>query len=117
VYPGAQGATDHNDCANNDCLVEEAQSEKIELDPARTAIGVAKRQAMEAGVTVEYRCDTIEALAKAGETFDVVLAMEVIEHVAHSDDFLDRCTELVRPGGLVILSTINRTWKSYVYAI
>ena len=89
----------------------------VGVDPARTAIGVAKRHAMEAGVTVEYRCDTIEALAKAGETFDVVLAMEVIEHVAHSDDFLDRCTELVRPGGIVILSTINRTWKSYVYAI
>jgi len=89
----------------------------VGVDPARTAIGVAKRHAMEAGVTVEYRCDTIEALAKAGETFDVVLAMEVIEHVAHSDDFLDICTGLVRPGGIVILSTINRTWKSYVYAI
>jgi 2-polyprenyl-6-hydroxyphenyl methylase / 3-demethylubiquinone-9 3-methyltransferase len=89
----------------------------VGVDPARTAIGVAKRHAMEAGITVDYRCDTIEALARAGEKFDVVLAMEVIEHVAHSDDFLDRCAELVRPGGLVILSTFNRTWKSYVFAI
>jgi 2-polyprenyl-6-hydroxyphenyl methylase/3-demethylubiquinone-9 3-methyltransferase len=89
----------------------------VGVDPARTAIGVAKRHAMEAGIPVDYRCDTSEALARAGEKFDVVLAMEVIEHVARSDDFLDRCAELVRPGGLVILSTINRTWKSYAFAI
>jgi 2-polyprenyl-6-hydroxyphenyl methylase/3-demethylubiquinone-9 3-methyltransferase len=89
----------------------------VGVDPARTAIAVAKRHAREAGITVDYRCDSIETLARAGEKFDVVLAMEVIEHVAHSADFLDRCAELVRPGGLVILSTINRTWKSYAFAI
>jgi len=89
----------------------------VGVDPARTAIGVAKRHAMVAEITIDYRCDTIEALARAGEKFDVVLAMEVIEHIAHGDDFLDRCAELVRPGGLVVLSTINRTWKSYAFAI
>jgi 2-polyprenyl-6-hydroxyphenyl methylase/3-demethylubiquinone-9 3-methyltransferase len=89
----------------------------VGVDPARTAIGVAKRHAVETGITVDYRCATIEALARAGEKFDVVLAMEVIEHVANSADFLDRCADLVRPGGLVILSTINRTWKSYAFAI
>jgi 2-polyprenyl-6-hydroxyphenyl methylase/3-demethylubiquinone-9 3-methyltransferase len=89
----------------------------VGVDPARTAIGVAKRHALEAGITVDYRCDTIETLARAGEKFDVVLAMEVIEHVTHSADFLDRCAQLVRPGGLMILSTINRTWKSYAFAI
>src|SRR5271169_2144643 len=89
----------------------------VGLDPARTAIGVAKRHAVETGVSVEYRCDTIEKLVEAGEVFDVVLAMEVIEHVANIDVFLDRCAELVRPGGLVILSTINRTVKSWAFAI
>jgi 2-polyprenyl-6-hydroxyphenyl methylase/3-demethylubiquinone-9 3-methyltransferase len=89
----------------------------VGLDPARTAIGVAKRHAIEAGIAVDYRCGTIVALAEAGETFDVVLAMEVIEHVAHSEVFLDTCAELVKPGGLVILSTINRTLKSYAFAI
>jgi len=87
------------------------------VDPAGTAIGVAKRHAKEASIIVDYRCDTIEALARAGEQFDVVLAMEVVEHVAHIDNFLDRCARLVRPGGLLILSTINRTWKSYAFAI
>jgi 2-polyprenyl-6-hydroxyphenyl methylase/3-demethylubiquinone-9 3-methyltransferase len=89
----------------------------VGLDPAWTAIGVAKRHAVETGVSVEYRCDTIEKLVEAGELFDVVLAMEVIEHVANIEVFLDRCAELVRPGGLVILSTINRTVKSWALAI
>ncbi len=87
------------------------------VDPAGTAIGVARRHAKEASIIVDYRCDTIEALARAGEQFDAVLAMEVVEHVAHIGDFLDRCAHLVRPGGLLILSTINRTWKSYAFAI
>lgn len=87
------------------------------VDPAGTAIGVARRHAKEASIIVDYRCDTIEALARAGEQFDAVLAMEVIEHVAHIDNFLDRCAQLVRPGGLLMLSTINRTWKSYAFAI
>jgi 2-polyprenyl-6-hydroxyphenyl methylase / 3-demethylubiquinone-9 3-methyltransferase len=87
------------------------------VDPAGTAIEVAKRHANDSGVAVNYRCGTIEALARGGEQFDIVLAMEVIEHVAHINNFLDRCAELVRPGGLLILSTINRTWKSYAFAI
>jgi 2-polyprenyl-6-hydroxyphenyl methylase / 3-demethylubiquinone-9 3-methyltransferase len=89
----------------------------VGLDPARTAIDVARRHARETGIIVEYRCDTMEALLEAGEKFDVVLAMEVIEHVASSDVFLDRCAGLVSPGGLTILSTINRTVKSYAFAI
>jgi 2-polyprenyl-6-hydroxyphenyl methylase / 3-demethylubiquinone-9 3-methyltransferase len=87
------------------------------LDPAETAIDVARRHARETGAVVEYRCDTIESLLEAGEKFDVVLAMEVIEHVASSDVFLDRCAGLVNPGGLIIMSTINRTVKSYAFAI
>jgi 2-polyprenyl-6-hydroxyphenyl methylase/3-demethylubiquinone-9 3-methyltransferase len=89
----------------------------IGLDPAKSAIAVATLHAQETGVTVDYRCETMETLRDAGETFDVVLAMEVIEHVASSDVFLDNCARMVSPGGLAILSTINRTWKSYAFAI
>lgn len=89
----------------------------IGADPAPGAIGAAKLHAQAGGIEIEYRCTTAEALADAGETFDVVLAMEVVEHVADSDVFLRRCAELVRPGGLMILSTINRTFKSFAYAI
>jgi 2-polyprenyl-6-hydroxyphenyl methylase / 3-demethylubiquinone-9 3-methyltransferase len=89
----------------------------VGLDPAETAIDVATRHAREMGIIVEYRRDTIDALLETGEKFDVVLAMEVIEHVASSGVFLDRCAGLVNPGGLIILSTINRTLKSYAFAI
>jgi 2-polyprenyl-6-hydroxyphenyl methylase/3-demethylubiquinone-9 3-methyltransferase len=87
------------------------------VDPAVSAISVAKRHAQESGIAVQYQCSTIEALARAGESFDAVLAMEVIEHVADVDAFLSGCANLVPPGGLLILSTINRTLKSYAFAI
>jgi 2-polyprenyl-6-hydroxyphenyl methylase/3-demethylubiquinone-9 3-methyltransferase len=86
-------------------------------DPAPGAIEAARLHALQGGVAVDYRCTTAEALASAGEAFDVVLAMEVIEHVADHDVFLERCADLVAPGGLMILSTINRTFKSWAYAI
>jgi 2-polyprenyl-6-hydroxyphenyl methylase/3-demethylubiquinone-9 3-methyltransferase len=89
----------------------------IGADPAKGAIEAARRHALRSGIKIDYRCTTAEALADAGEQFDIVLAMEVIEHVADTDVFLARCAELVRPGGLMILSTINRTIKSYAYAI
>jgi 2-polyprenyl-6-hydroxyphenyl methylase/3-demethylubiquinone-9 3-methyltransferase len=89
----------------------------VGLDPAETAISVAALHAKETGISVDYRCDTTDALLGAGEKFDVVLAMEVIEHVAHSGVFLDKCANLVNPGGLMILSTINRTLRSYAFAI
>ena len=87
------------------------------IDPSHTAIREAKRHARQTGVSVDYRCATVQGLVDAGQRFDVVLAMEVVEHVAHPGAFLDGCAALVRPGGLVILSTINRTIKSFVQAI
>ena len=87
------------------------------VDPAGAAIRVAARHAQESGVVVDYRCNTVEGLARAGERFDAVLAMEVVEHVADADIFLSSCSDLVRPGGLLVLSTINRTIKSYAFAI
>ena len=89
----------------------------VGADPAPGAIEAARLHARGSGLAIDYRGTTAEALAAAGERFDIVLAMEVIEHVADHDVFLDRCAALVGPGGLMILSTINRTWKSFAYAI
>jgi 2-polyprenyl-6-hydroxyphenyl methylase/3-demethylubiquinone-9 3-methyltransferase len=89
----------------------------VGADPGHSIIEEARRHARQSAVEVDYRCTTAEALADAGKQFDVVLAMEVIEHVTDSDLFVQRCAELVRPGGLIIISTINRTIKSLAFAI
>src|SRR5207248_6052047 len=64
-----------------------------------------------------YRVATAEGMADAGESFDMVLAMEVVEHVADVDVFVQRCAEMVRPRGLMVVATINRTLKSFALAI
>jgi 2-polyprenyl-6-hydroxyphenyl methylase/3-demethylubiquinone-9 3-methyltransferase len=87
------------------------------IDPAPTNIEVAKLHAAQSGVTVDYRATTAEALADAGERFDVVLAMEVVEHVADVPLFVRRCAEMVKPGGLMLAATLNRTAKSFAMAI
>jgi len=86
-------------------------------DAGQTNIEVAKLHAAEGGLTVDYRATTAEALAAAGERFDVVLAMEVVEHVADVDLFIKCCAEMVKPGGLMVTATINRTLKSFALAI
>jgi 2-polyprenyl-6-hydroxyphenyl methylase/3-demethylubiquinone-9 3-methyltransferase len=86
-------------------------------DPSATNIEVAKLHAAEAGVTVDYRMSTAEALADENERFDIVLAMEVVEHVADLGLFVERCAEMVKPGGLMITATLNRTLKSFALAI
>jgi len=87
------------------------------LDAAQTAIAVARAHAQAAGLTIDYRCATAEALADEGARFDAVLALEIVEHVADVDAFLAAVARLVAPGGLAILSTINRTPASFVKAI
>jgi 2-polyprenyl-6-hydroxyphenyl methylase/3-demethylubiquinone-9 3-methyltransferase len=89
----------------------------VGADPAERNIEVARRHAAQAGVLVDYRVTTAEALADAGERFDVVLAMEVVEHVADMSLFVRRCGEMVKPGGLMIAATLNRTLKSFALAI
>jgi 2-polyprenyl-6-hydroxyphenyl methylase/3-demethylubiquinone-9 3-methyltransferase len=89
----------------------------VGADPAHSNIAVAREHAEQAGVTIDYRCTTAEALADAGERFDVVLAMEVVEHVADLGLFARRAAEMVKPGGLLIAATINRTLKSFALAI
>jgi 2-polyprenyl-6-hydroxyphenyl methylase/3-demethylubiquinone-9 3-methyltransferase len=89
----------------------------VGADPSPLAIEATRLHALASDLDIDYRCTTAEAMAAAGERFDVALAMEVIEHVADCDAFLRRCAELVRPRGLLILSTINRTAKSFAYVI
>jgi 2-polyprenyl-6-hydroxyphenyl methylase/3-demethylubiquinone-9 3-methyltransferase len=87
------------------------------LDPAPENIAVAQRHAERSGVAVAYRNDMVEAVAAAGERFDVVLAMEVVEHVADVQAFVTACAAAVRPGGLLIMATINRTLRAFALAI
>ena len=89
----------------------------VGADPAEANIEAARLHAEDNGVSVDYRATTAEALADAAERFDVVLAMEVVEHVADIGLFVKRCAEMVKPGGLMIAATLNRTLKSFALAI
>jgi 2-polyprenyl-6-hydroxyphenyl methylase / 3-demethylubiquinone-9 3-methyltransferase len=87
------------------------------IDPSEKNIGIASTHAAATGTTVDYRALTAEDLAEAGETFDIILNMEVVEHVADVELFLTTCANLVRPGGLMFVATINRTMKAAALAI
>ncbi len=89
----------------------------IGADAAERNIPVAQVHAEQSGLDIDYRNTTAEALAASGEQFDVVLNMEVVEHVADPLAYLTACQELLKPGGLMICSTINRNPKSYAMAI
>jgi 2-polyprenyl-6-hydroxyphenyl methylase/3-demethylubiquinone-9 3-methyltransferase len=89
----------------------------VGADAAERNIPVARVHAEQSGLKIDYRHTTAEALAEAGEQFDVVLNMEVVEHVASPIDYLTACQRLLKPGGLHICSTLNRNPKSYVMAI
>jgi 2-polyprenyl-6-hydroxyphenyl methylase / 3-demethylubiquinone-9 3-methyltransferase len=86
-------------------------------DAAARNIPVARLHAEEQGLDIDYRHTTAEALVEAGETFDVVLNMEVVEHVADPLAYLTACRDLLKPGGLMICSTINRNARSFAMAI
>jgi 2-polyprenyl-6-hydroxyphenyl methylase/3-demethylubiquinone-9 3-methyltransferase len=89
----------------------------VGADPAEENIEAAKTHAEATGVSVDYRATTAEALAGSNEKFDVVLAMEVVEHVVDVPAFVDSCASMVKPGGLMIAATLNRTLKSFALAI
>lgn len=89
----------------------------VGADPAEANIAAARLHAERGGLTIDYRATTAERLAEAGEIFDVVLAMEVVEHVADLAAFVRCCAGMVSPGGLMVTATINRTLKSFALAI
>lgn len=89
----------------------------VGADAAARNIPVARLHAEQMGLTIDYRHTAAETLAASGERFDVVLNMEVIEHVSDPKGFLTTCQRLLDPGGLMICSTLNRNAKSYVMAI
>jgi 2-polyprenyl-6-hydroxyphenyl methylase/3-demethylubiquinone-9 3-methyltransferase len=88
----------------------------IGVDPSATNISVAKLHAERGHLSIDYRCTTIEEMDPR-ERFDIVLAMEVVEHVANVGMFLDRCASLLKPSSMLVASTINRNWKSFALAI
>ena len=87
------------------------------VDAGEEAVSVARLHAEQMGLDIAYRQATAEALAAEGATFDAVLALEIVEHVADVDAFLAAVASLVRPGGALIMSTLNRTPKSFGLAI
>jgi 2-polyprenyl-6-hydroxyphenyl methylase/3-demethylubiquinone-9 3-methyltransferase len=89
----------------------------VGIDPSESNIAVARHHAAQSELAIDYRATTAEILAAAGERFDVVLAMEVVEHVADPDLFIELAAELVKPGGLLFVATLNRTIKSFALAI
>src|SRR5271170_6386451 len=89
----------------------------VGADPSADNIKAARLHATRGGLAIDYRVTTAEALAEAGERFDVVLAMEVVEHVADADLFIELAAELVKPDGLLFVATLNRTIKSFALAI
>lgn len=92
-------------------------AEVTAIDPAEENVNAARAHAAESGVEVTYRAETAEALLAEGKTFDVVVASEVIEHVNDPAAFIGVLAGLAKPGGLVLLSTLNRTMKSFALAI
>jgi 2-polyprenyl-6-hydroxyphenyl methylase / 3-demethylubiquinone-9 3-methyltransferase len=89
----------------------------VGADAAERNIPVARVHAEAQGLEIDYRHTTAEALASLGEVFDVVLAMEIVEHVADPPAFVQTCRDLLKPGGLMIASTLNRNGKSFMAAI
>ena len=87
------------------------------VDASERNIGTASAHAAEQGLSIDYRATTAEALAAEGHRYDVVMALEIVEHVADPAEFIATCRDLVAPGGMLIASTLNRTAKSFAAAI
>lgn len=87
------------------------------IDATERSVEIARLHAEDQGLAIDYRFTTAEAVLTGGERFDAVLNMEVVEHVADPDVFLKTSANLVRPGGLMVLATMNRTLKAYALAI
>ena len=89
----------------------------VAIDASATNIGVARAHAAESELVIDYRHGAAEELAARGETFDAVLALEIVEHVADLEAFLGAAAALTRSGGGLVVATLNRTPQSYLLAI
>ena len=87
------------------------------IDPSVRNIAIARAHAEPQGLGIDYRAARIEDLAAAGEKFDIVACLEVVEHVPDVAKFIAECASVVKPGGLAVFSTLNRTFKSWALAI
>lgn len=87
------------------------------IDPSERNIAIAKGHAEPQGLAIDYRVSRVEDLAAEGKTFDIVACLEVVEHVPDVPQFIAECAKLVRPGGLAVFSTLNRTFKAWALAI
>ncbi len=92
--------------------------EVVGVDAAERNIGAAKAHAASQGLAIEYLCSTVETVkAEGAAPFDLILNMEVIEHVADPVVFLQDCAQLISPGGMMIVATLNRTAKAMALAV
>lgn len=89
----------------------------VGVDAAQTNIEVAKIHAAQNNLSIDYRTTTAEALANEGEKFDIILNMEVVEHVADVNLFIKATAKMLKPQGLMFVATLNRTWKAWGLAI
>ena len=87
------------------------------IDAAERNIAIATLHAKQSGLAIDYRATTSEALVAEGESFDMVLNMEVVEHVDNVPLYMKSCADLVRPGGMMLTATINRTARAYALAV
>jgi 2-polyprenyl-6-hydroxyphenyl methylase/3-demethylubiquinone-9 3-methyltransferase len=87
------------------------------IDAAERNIAIAKLHAEQSGIDVDYRATTSEALVAEGARFDMVLNMEVVEHVDNVPLYMKSCADLVAPGGMMLTATINRTARAYALAV
>lgn len=92
-------------------------AEVTAIDPSEKNIGTASTHASESGLDIDYRATTAEELCATGVQYDIVLNMEVVEHVADVDLFMKTTANLVAPGGIMMVATLNRTFKAFALAI
>lgn len=92
-------------------------AEVVGLDAAAENRNAAQRHAQAQGLEIDYRVGTAETLAATGAQFDLVVALEIIEHVPNPESFLDACAALVRPGGLIVFGTLSRTLRALLLAV
>lgn len=89
----------------------------VGIDATEQSIDIARAHAEQSGLDIDYRHGAVEELVAAGEPFDAVLCLEVVEHVAEPGPFVADCCALARPGGALVLSTLNRTAKAFAFGI